>query len=202
MNHDWPESQVRRPSEAPIETVASESPDRRPREGPAGRHSTACASPPGPDAKRFARVWENSVPSKRRKPWVASEEVVWTNVDGALEEADDIKLEPIDPETDIARRAMREMERPAPTILEVIEEPVRFQFTLRHILIANAVIAVAFALLRIFAPSGMAGLLGIAVFFSGIVLAVHQPDHPLVTRIWYGMVTMYVVFCAYALLSS
>jgi hypothetical protein len=142
------------------------------------------------------------VSSERRKPRGVSEEVVWTNVDGALEEADDIKLEPIDPETDMARRAMREMERPAPTIVEVTEEPVRFQFTLRHILIANAVIAVAFALLRIFVPSGLAGLLGIAVFFTGIVLAVYQPDHPLVTRIWYGMVTMYVVFCAYALLFS
>ncbi len=141
--------------------------------------------------------------SEEKQHWTGSEDVVWSNIDNALDEGDDIKLEPIDPETDKARQAMREMEQPPLKIVDdVVPEPARFQFTLRQILIANAVIAVAFALMQVFAPSGMAGLFGFAVFVSGIGLAVYQPDHPLVTKIWWGMVAMYVVFCVYALLMS
>lgn len=140
--------------------------------------------------------------SEHRKYWVGSEEVVWTGVENILDEADDVKLEPLDPETEKARHTIRERPQPDLTVVKVSEQPARFQFTLRHVLMANVIIAVAFALVRVFAPSGMAGLFGIAVFISGIVLAVYQPEHPMVTRIWWGLVAMYVVFCAFALLVS
>ena len=123
------------------------------------------------------------------------DDVVWNNID--VEQGDDISLEPIDPGTTAARQSRREMERPK-LPAEVVEESPRFQFTIKHMLIANAVVAVSFGLMQWIAPSGLAGLLGMIAFISGLVIAAFKPDSRAIQVAWWSLLGLYAMSCLFA----
>ena len=80
-----------------------------------------------------------------------------------------------------------------------MEEPTKVQFTIGHMLIATTVLAVTFSMMRLFAPSGLAGVLAVSVFMGAVFLAIFQPDNILIRRIWWGMVALYVLACLFAI---
>jgi hypothetical protein len=99
----------------------------------------------------------------------------------------------LDPQTEAARRRMREAEVPLPVIVVDEEPPRRFQFSLRQMLIANTVLAVVLALMQVLAPSVLAGSLGTAAFLLVVVLMIYPTDRPGPHLVWIGLLALYFV---------
>ena len=74
------------------------------------------------------------------------------------------------------------------------------QFSLRNLLIANSMIAVCLALLQIFAPSSVAGVLGAATLAFGLASVKLRDEWPLIERIWWVLLGLYLLSCAAAVL--
>jgi hypothetical protein len=81
-------------------------------------------------------------------------------------------------------------------------KPERFQFTLRHLLIGNTVLAVMLALMQFMAPDWMAGLLGLAALVASLLVAIYQPSHPQAYAITWMLLATYVVAAIVALFRS
>ena len=122
------------------------------------------------------------------------------------EDAGDLTLSPTDPETDLARQSMREAEQ-APSLSVVNSEAedakspaAPFQFSIRHVLIGNVVLAVALAVLRLIAPEMVAVALGMLAFAVLIAVQVLQPADKRVYGIATALIAIYAVVAIVALL--
>ena len=129
------------------------------------------------------------------------DDVAWTNVD-----ADDdggLSLVPLDPEEERRRRRQRESLLPSDTAYEEDDleefEYVKLQFSLKHMIIGQAVIAVILGLVRIFAPGAMAGTLGIAAVILAIAISVFEPDDKRFNAAWWCLFVLYIISCAVAM---
>ncbi len=85
----------------------------------------------------------------------------------------DLRLKPIDPETDAARQMIKEAELPFQEPDHEIPNP-RWQFGILHLIFATTIFAVASALLQWFAPSLLAGTIGLLTLLILIVRGVVQ----------------------------
>ncbi len=108
-------------------------------------------------------------------------------------------LEPLDPETEAARQRMREAETPLSRRVVPPPESPRLQFSIRQVLIANAMLAVALALLQAVAPQLIAGALGLVAF--GVFIGVHyyQPARGEPYAVSWGLIILYIVMASVAL---
>lgn len=129
-----------------------------------------------------------------------TEDVIWANVD---DEADDISLVPLDPDEERRRPRLRETMIP----LEVVfddeqEEEVKPQFSIRHLMIAQAAIALLLGLMRLFAPGLFAGGLGIMAMVFAALLSFYEPDDKRIHHAWWAFFAIYLLSCIFALLLS
>ena len=144
---------------------------------------------------------ERTQPNRERPPARLRVDVEWQNVDHLLDEdGEEVVLAPPDPEVDAHRASLHEHSFDLEPDEEV-EESRRYQFSIREILILNTVLAVFFALLRVLAPSWLAGSLGVVTLLTAIMLAVYQPESRRVEMAWWCMLLVYVATCAFAIYS-
>lgn len=146
---------------------------------------------------------ENRKQQRRERPLHRLRaDVEWRNVEHLLNESDEVVFAPPDPKVEQYRASLHEHSfELAPEEEEEEEESLRFQFSIRELLILNAVLAVLFALLRVLAPSWMAGSLGIVTLLTAIMLAVYQPESRRVEMAWWCMLLIYLATCAFAIYS-
>lgn len=136
--------------------------------------------------------------SRESRKNALKDDVVWSNVD--VEQGDDVSLQPIDPATTAVRRSMRDRDSVRPRLSpEIVEEPTPFQFSIKQMLIANAVLAVSFGLMRWFAPSGMAGMLGVATIVSAVLIVAFKPEHQGIQKAWWCLFGLYAMACLFAI---
>jgi hypothetical protein len=125
-----------------------------------------------------------------------------------LDDSESIRLAPIDPATDEARRRMRQLEAQEARSLvaemadEVADSPPapRWQFTLGRLLLGNTVAAVILAVLQWMAPSLVAGALGVVAYLFLLIVTIHQPQRREFYAIAWALVAMYVLVSIVALL--
>ncbi len=127
-------------------------------------------------------------------------DVVWGNVD--VNEYDDISLVPLDETEERQRPRHRESLLPLGTVSdEEIEPPIDLKFSLRHILIGQAIIAACLGVMRIFglfAPGGFAGTLGILSIIFAVLISVHDPDDKRTILVWWALFVFYLLACIVA----
>ena len=75
------------------------------------------------------------------------------------------------------------------------DQPPRYQFTLRDLIILNSAIAVVLGLMRLVAPSMTAGALGAMTLLAAMALAFYQPDDKRVELAWWAMLAIYLIAC-------
>lgn len=141
---------------------------------------------------------QRAKPRREQSPRRLQTDVEWRNIDHLLDEGDEIVLAPPDPEVEEHRASLHEDAFHLEPDTELVESP-RYQFSLREILILNTVLAVFLALLRVLAPSWVAGSLGIVTLLTAIMLAVYQPESRRVELAWWCMLLIYVATCAFAI---
>ena len=129
-----------------------------------------------------------------------TEDVIWANVD---DQADDISLVPLDPDEERRRPRLRETMIPLGVVFDdEDEEEVKPQFSIRHLMIAQAMIAVLLGLMRVFAPGLFAGSLGImAMVFAGL-LSFYEPDDKRIHHGWWALFAIYLLSCIFAFVLS
>jgi len=121
------------------------------------------------------------------------DDVVWENID--LDNYDEIELAPLERR----RHAMRESILPLEIVYEEEQEqPVKYQFAIRHMLVAQACLAVLLGLMQVFAPSLLAGTLGISVLIMAILMAVYEPEEKRVQLLWWTFFAIYLIACIVA----
>jgi hypothetical protein len=112
-----------------------------------------------------------------------------------------LTLAPTDPETDAVRQRMRSLESPR---LRPLSDPppmaVPWQFTLGQLILANSLIAVVLAMCQVFAPGLLAGALGLVAFVLFTFVTVYQPEQQEVYTVAWGMIGVYLLVAAIALL--
>ena len=99
-----------------------------------------------------------------------------------------------------SRRAIRESY--VTVSVEFDEEPTAptHQFTLVQLIIAQACFAVLFGMLQIFAPSLVAGALGIGVLAMAILITLYQSEERFVYTAWWAVFSFYLIACLVALI--
>lgn len=131
-----------------------------------------------------------------------SDDVVWGNVnkddDGGL------TLAPLDPKEEQppgeASEAMLRAEAALRGEAPSLDDYPRPQFTLKHMVIAQAVIAVLLGLIRAFAPQMMAGSLGIIAMLFAAVISILEPEDRRVTIAFWCVMFLYVMACVIAVM--
>ena len=109
-------------------------------------------------------------------------------------------LAPPDPATDRARKQMREGEPSARFTPEALEpKPVRWQFTLRQLILANTVLAVILALLQVVSPGLTAGVFGMAALALLLFVMSYQPDRPELYAVAWVSIVLYLVVAGIAM---
>lgn len=111
-----------------------------------------------------------------------------------------LTLQPVDPETEAARRRMRDSEQ-SPLQLPRDEVPAapRWQFSLAQLLLANTVFAILLALCQVLAPGLIAGICGLAAFLMLWIVTVYEPDQPKIHMVAWGLILLYLCISAIAL---
>lgn len=106
---------------------------------------------------------------------------------------DDYVLQPIDPETEMARRSIRET--PLPGVTETIEEsPPRIQFGIFHVLVVTTVVAGFASLTQWLSNQAILTVIGLFVFFSLLLIRVSEFTHPLIRFAWWCLFVVYLGF--------
>ena len=144
----------------------------------------------------------SSEPDRRNAPPDSarlSEDVVWQGVDP--DAYDDISLVPLDPEEERQRPYRREALLPLETYDEEDEEPFSPgpQFSIKHMMIAQGVVAGILGLVRAFAPGLTAGVLGILTTGLAILIAVYEPEDKRVQRLFVVSFVLYLLLCGVAI---
>ena len=146
---------------------------------------------------------QTATPGKTPTP--AREDVIWGNVN-----ADDdggFTLVPLDPEEEQRRVRQRETMVTVDVVYDDEEDDQRFdyvqpQFTLKHLIITQAVVALILALVRLLAPGMMAGALGIAAMLLAAGISILEPEDRRVNITWWCLFAMYLLGCVIALVTS
>jgi hypothetical protein len=129
-----------------------------------------------------------------------SEEVVWGNVEQSFDQESDVELEPLDPQVERNRLAIRESFLTVGVVYDEEEDSSRKkQFSIRDILMLNTVLAVLLALMQWLAPSLLAGTLGITTMLAAILIAIYEPETRRVALAWWCMLFLYIAACIFAL---
>ena len=115
---------------------------------------------------------------------------------------DEMRLISVDPVTERARQAQKTPRLPVGTIYANEQEPDRAQFSIRHVLILQAGLAVLLGLTHLIAPSLVAGALGITGMFLAILIAVYDPEDKRVTIAIWVFILFYLLACTVALLAD
>jgi hypothetical protein len=108
-------------------------------------------------------------------------------------------LSPLDPQTEEARRRIRQSEAPVTAALVNQPDAPRWQFSLAQLLFANTILAAALAMLQWVAPSLLAGGLGVVAFTLFVTVWVLQPARPEVYAACWGLIVLYLIVAAAAL---
>ena len=139
-------------------------------------------------------------PERRQAPSATRlrADVEWGNVEHLLQSVDDVSLAPLDPHIEQQRVARYEADFEIKPVEDETDSQSKLQFSIREILILNTVLAVFFALLRILAPSLVAGTLGIVTLLTAVLLAACQPENRRVEMAWWCMLLVYVATCVFA----
>ena len=125
------------------------------------------------------------------------EDVVWQGVDP--DSYEDISLVPLDPDEERQRPLQRESLLPLESYEEEEPLPPGPQFSIKQMMIAQAVLAVILGMVRVFAPGMLAGVLGLLSCAVAIVLAVYEPEDKRVQRLFVAFFVLYVLLCGYAI---
>ena len=112
-----------------------------------------------------------------------------------MNDSEEIRLQPTDPAADAARRRSRaastvDGELGAGDARPAGEPP---QYSLKQLWITITLVAVALATAQAFAPSIVAGTLGITMLGFGIALLIQRPENPNYARAWVLILVMYLV---------
>ncbi len=140
-------------------------------------------------------------------PPVPRNDPQWTNRDVRMklptdfDEDPPLSLAPIDPETEAARQRIRSAEQgPVRPVFEDTTKRTRWQFTLGQLILANTVLAVVLALCQVFAPSLLAGALGLVAFSAFAFVTVYQPEWREAYPVAWAMIVVYLLVAIVALL--
>ena len=128
------------------------------------------------------------------------DEVTWTNVDA--EDDAGLTLAPVDPEVEEHRARQRANALPREPVFDTEEDEFKFiqpRFTLKQMVIAQGVIAVLLALVRIFTPSLTAGSLGIAAMVLAAAISIYEPEDKRVTIGFWCLFGLYLMSCVVAM---
>ncbi len=121
------------------------------------------------------------------------EDVIWCDID--VDEYEELPLAPLDSKTEASRRAIRESYVTVSVESEEEPTPPTHQFTLVQLIIAQACFALLFGMLQIFAPSLVAGALGIGVLAMAILMSLYQSEERYVYMAWWAVLSFYLIAC-------
>ena len=139
--------------------------------------------------------------SRDRKPVGSSsqrrtEDVIW---DLEVDSYDDIPLVPIDPEDERRRIRPRESMLPVGVVYEEDEEDPPLQFSIRHILVSQGIVAMMLGLIKLLVPSLLAGTLGILAVCAALFISIYEPEDKRIRHAWWGLFGFYLAACIGAL---
>lgn len=109
------------------------------------------------------------------------------------EHEEELALEPIDPETELARQAI--METQPPCMPESTEaSPPKIQFGIFHVLVVTTVVAGFASLTQWFSDQAILTAIGLFAFFSLLLIRVSESPHPLIRFAWWCLFAVYLGF--------
>lgn len=131
---------------------------------------------------------------------ITRDDVVWRNVEHCFDDESDVVLQPIDPQVEENRLAMRESYLTVGVVYDDEDDQAsKYQFSIRDILILNTILALLLALTQWFAPGGLAGALGITTVLAAILMVIFEPENRRVSQAWWGMFLIYIAACIFAI---
>jgi ABC-type multidrug transport system permease subunit len=113
----------------------------------------------------------------------------------------ELQLQPTDPETDAARQMIKESELPFREPAQEIPEP-RWQFGILHLIFATTLFAIAAALLQWFAPSLLAGTIGLLALIVLIIRGVVQIRSREFEIFFWSAIVLYLAYSVIAALAG
>lgn len=128
-------------------------------------------------------------------------DVVWGNVD--MDEYDDMSLVPVDEVEERRRPPQRESLLAVGTVYEDdgVEPPMDLKFSMRHILVGQAIIALCLGVMRLlglFSSRGFAGTLGVLSMIFAVLISMHDPDDKRTILVWWALFIFYLLTCIVA----
>lgn len=105
----------------------------------------------------------------------------------------ELVLQPIDPETELARQSIRESLLPCVT--ESVEAlPPKVQFGIFHVLVVTTVVAGFASLTQWLSNQAILTIIGLFVFFSLLLIRILELDPPLFRFAWWCLFVVYLGF--------
>lgn len=149
---------------------------------------------PDNDSKQQKRSAQNSIQNARLA------DTGWGNLD--MDSYEQLPLAPIDEAEERRRPRQREALLPVGTIYEEEPELMDLKFSLRHILIGQAIIAACLGAMRLFGlfgAGGFAGTLGVLSIIFAALISLHDPDDKRTILVWWALFIFYLLSCIVAL---
>jgi hypothetical protein len=109
------------------------------------------------------------------------------------QDEEELILQPIDPETELARQSI--METQLPCVTESTEEsPSKIQFGIFHVLVVMTVVAGFASLTQWLSNQAILTIIGLFAFFSLLLIRVSESPHPLIRFAWWCLFVVYLGF--------
>ena len=124
------------------------------------------------------------------------------SVTTSIDQYEDLPLAPLDAKTEANRRAIREPFLTVGVVYDEGTEPAagKDQFSLRQMMLIQTCLAILFGLMQLFAPSFVAGALGISVLGLATLVSVCQPEDRRIQYAWWAIFAFYIIACVVAVI--